>query len=86
MYAFQIDRVTHFSLARQNASLCGQYVSNGIEFDGRQGLICPACTHLEHSAWVRDWHRRYGLLGPIKPLATDAAGNDRWFEAEKLVA
>ena len=36
MYAFRFDRVTHLALCRQNASLCGMRVSDGIEIRFRQ--------------------------------------------------
>ena len=85
MYAFQLERVTHFSLARQNTSLCGVNVRHGIELDRRQGLICLVCAKLEHESWVDEWHRKYGVLGLILPPATNTTGNDQ-FEAERLVA
>ncbi len=67
MYAFRIDRETHFSLARQNASLCGIEARHGIELTYRQGRICPQCDRIEHAAWVSEWQRQYAVLGPIKP-------------------
>jgi hypothetical protein len=85
MYAFQLERVTHFSLTRQNASLCGVKVRDGIELDRRQGLICLVCAKLEHETWVDEWHRKYGVLGSIMPRALNMTGNDQ-FDAGRLVA
>jgi hypothetical protein len=85
VYAFQIERVTHFSLTRQNASLCGLDVGNGIELERRQGLICLVCGRLEHATWVDEWQRRYGVLGPIMPRSITVAREDR-FGTERLVA
>jgi hypothetical protein len=85
MYAFRIDRVTHLTLCRQNASLCGMKVSNGIETNLRQGLICYECCHIEREAWVREWHSQYGILGPIRPVV-DCQEEATNLEEEKLVA
>lgn len=74
MYAFQIERVTHFSLTRENAGLCGRSLRGGYELDRRQGPICPACARSERDAWVGDWHRRFDVLGPIKPIDQNADG------------
>lgn len=86
MYAFQIERVTHFSLMRQNASLCGRSVRHGIELSRRQGPICPACSRIEFNSWVSEWHRNYGVLGPIPPIAVETDRNEAWSEPEKRVA
>ncbi len=69
MYAFRIGRETHFSLARQNASLCGIEARRGIELADRQGRICPECDRIQHAAWVSEWQQQYAVLGPIKPSA-----------------
>lgn len=86
MYAFRIDRVTHFSLTRQNASLCGRAVNGGIELDRLQGLICSACAFTERDNWVSEWQRRYGVLGPIKSIVDETDRGNSWLAAEKWVA
>ncbi len=86
MYAFQVERVTHFSLTHQNASLCGRWDGHGIELDRRQVPICPVCARSEFDSWVREWHRNYGVLGPIQPIADLPDSVGVWSETEKLVA
>lgn len=85
MYAFRIDRLIHLTLCRQNASLCGMKVSNGIEIRRRQGLFCYECSHIERDDWVREWHRQYGILGPIRPVV-DFQEETTNLEEAKLVA
>ena len=85
MYAFSLDRVTHLTLCRQNASLCGMRVHDGIETRFRQGPICRECSRIERETWVSEWHRKFGVLGPIAP-SVDGDEDGAYAQTEKLVA
>ena len=69
MNAFRVGRVSHLTLCRQNASLCGLLVRDGIEMYFREGANCQECSRIERESWVREWHECYGILGPIQPAA-----------------
>ena len=85
MYAFRIARITHLTPCRQNGSLCGKRVSDGIEISVRHGLLCHECCRVEREAWVHEWHRLHGILGPINPAA-DSEPETIDLGKEKLVA
>lgn len=83
MYAFQIERVTHLTLTRENASLCDRTVRHGIEFSSRSGAICRHCRERENEPWVAEWHKKYGVLGPIQPLPLR---QEDYLHRERLIA
>ena len=92
MYAFIINRVTHFTLTRQNRSLCNLNTQGAVELGRRNGPICLECCRLEAEAWVAAWHQKYGVLGPITPIGAPAPDDvqsyppSRWLPNAYLVS